>query len=50
MQIDFKGLGENKTRIDAYGHSAGWRGLMDRVKVWAVDEIAPCDDKAKEAS
>lgn len=50
MQIDFKGLGANKTRIDAYGHSAGWRGLMDRVKVWAVDEGAPCDDKAKEAS
>jgi len=43
LQVDIKGLPNNKTRLDAYVHFATWKPHLDRVKAWAVDGQAPCD-------
>lgn len=43
LQVDIKGLPNNRTRLEAFVHFSTWKPHLERVTAWAIDGRAPCE-------
>lgn len=43
LQVDIKGLPNNRTRLEAFVHFSTWKAHLERVQAWAIDGRAPCE-------